>query len=144
MNTSLIKLLISEELLGTAFYGKKSMEVYKNPKSIIAFDPEVRAISDSEGSLYVVDDSNNWIHSDLYEWLKSHNHIDSKGHYYFYDGINNLDFIAWQRDGKTTTFKLGESYSKSAISENMIGLGKMRDAVKRKNPQFTFKLERIW
>jgi hypothetical protein len=66
MNTSLVKLLISEELLGTAFHGKKSIEVYKNPKSIIAFDPEVRAISDSDGNLYVVDDSYNWIHSDLF------------------------------------------------------------------------------
>jgi hypothetical protein len=123
------------------------IKVYRNPKSIKRMSPDLRAISDMKGDLYVMDDSSKFTHSELVKWLIAYGLAPK---YTWYDSLYEFgSLVAWTRVSNTDTFKLGESYRLELfhpLDENNLteSVFELYEQVKQKNPQYSFKLESIW
>jgi len=112
-------------------------DVYKNPRSMKRMGESLRAISDKEGNLYVVDDNaTKFIHYQIADWLKIHGYINTSGHLK-YDCKN---FLYWERLHGTNTFHLSGTYSKIDLRKPQIreNYEKLARKVKQKNPQYSF------
>jgi len=141
-----MKILLST-LMNEAFLGyynadtKEDVEVFINPRSIKRMKPDIRAISDEKGDLFVIDDAFGVIHMQLLNWLgKNTPYVPNKR--YTYDDYSDMlsKYIFWERDGKSDTFALGESYADDDaefIQKDWV------DKVRRKNPQYKFTTK-IW
>ena len=140
---------VNEELLGAIQrWGQEPVDIYKNPKMIKRMPAGLRAISDKDGNLYVMDYGGfrTFIHSDLADWLKENGYIKHSGD----DLYDQLDkYITWQRHEATNEFRLGESM-KWAIekskdpSKAREGAAKIFKKVQKRNPQFKFIDTHIW
>jgi hypothetical protein len=116
-----IKQIIKEEILKHKVYSnytpiKYGFDLYKNPKSIKRFPPEMRAISTPSLDLYVVDEPENErglnvvIHSDILQYLRKHEGYSLKETaMYLHPIIDSV--IGWTRRDKTNDFYLAESYN---------------------------------
>jgi hypothetical protein len=143
-----LKTLLNEELLGEY----KGYEIYKNPKSIKRMQPNLRAVSFSNGDLFVVDD-NSWhmTHLDLRDGLNKlgYKNPPIRATSDIFDSIKK-GLIDWQRKEKNNTFYLSESidfndgaYEHEIYDEKeyMPYIKKYVNKVKQKNPQYKFILE---
>ena len=103
---------------------KTDVEVYKNPKSIKRMGSYNRAISDSEGNLYVADD-HNILHSELRNFLKIP-----------YEGSFN-----WTRYARSNMFYPAESdfYAGEPTAEEMAAVEETR----KRHPQFSFQIPEV-
>ncbi|HRW21393.1 MAG TPA: hypothetical protein P5509_05425 [Bacteroidales bacterium] len=141
---------VNEELLGhfdiPTWLGKiinVYVEIYKNPKTVKRMAPNCRAISDAEGNLYVMDIYGVLIHADLIAWVFSKGYIKGKEEKTSETYNNFHQYITWTKDGKSNTFKLGESNSEVVIVKHKDKFLKSFDAVVKKNPSIKFELEVI-
>ena len=111
----ILKQLLFEEQLGLMKGKKYDYSVYKNPKSISLMESSLRAISDKDGNLYVLDhDGYEIIHSAFGSWLKNRGYpIPSK------DAVwdNFTKCICWQRKRRTNEFYLSESYNYDQVED---------------------------
>jgi|AntAceMinimDraft_16_1070373.scaffolds.fasta_scaffold36280_4 hypothetical protein len=137
---------INEDLLGVIsnpWYsnGNRSIrkfEVFKNPRSIKRMGESLRAISDKEGNLYVVDDNGEWlIHGRIRDWLEDKKFIKPCTMNIAEDGVR------WQRLDDTDDFYLAESYSEMDVMNYKLIFKKLTEKVKQKNPQYNFILQSI-
>jgi len=143
----MIKLLdiLNEEFLKSIIApGLYDIGMYKNPKTITRMEPYIRGISDPKGNLFVVDDSHNLIHRDMYNLLIDDNLIKNYGKDFYLIMHGGL-LIAWQRVKSTNTFKLSESYYSYDIGELSQDKDFMNDVdkVRKKNSQYKFELKKI-
>ena len=132
-------ILLTEEFL---FNIKNEFGVYKNPKSIKRMVSKARAISDKNGDLFVLDNVRNVIHFHFYRILKLKNVIGDYG-----TSITHMSpekVLYWQRNGASNIFKLSESYDREIVEKLQNMKLPNLDKLKKKNPQYTFLLERIW
>ena len=116
---------------GIGFTGKFSTPVYKNPKSLNNFEPNVRAIVDIDGNLYVAKEDNPFSH---YEMNKE---IGLTDFLYIYD---NPNFLLLNRIEETNDFGFSSSgyrriEGKSNIDKIIIDILKK---TKKKNSNFDF------
>jgi len=123
--TEILNNILNEELLGTI----KGYEVYKNPKSIKRMDGKMRAISDKNGDLYVVDDYGEHVtHLKIVKWLSINGFVNI-----------GVKIIRWQRLKNSNLFYLGSGYTKTSKDF----LEKLMKKVKSKNSQYNFILKNI-
>lgn len=143
---SLTNILLQEDLLGTMTdqYNMKNhteYEVYKNPKSISRMNDNIRGISDGDGNLYVVDDDEKIIHSQLYKWLQSKSYIKGS-HPRIWEEVFEQTLLPWQRVEDTDSFKLGESFPTELT--NTPATIDLVSKVRKRNPKYKFIRARIW
>lgn len=118
------------------------IEVYKNPPSIKRMEPNLRAISDKDGNLFVVDASGYLTHTVFLKWLTLNNYIKIKSYTY----LNSLsEIVSWQRKENTNDFYLSESYNMYNDYESPFFIANFADFIKsniikckEKNPRFNF------
>lgn len=118
--------------------------IYKNPKSLNSFDSYVRAISDSNGDLYVAKTDGGFVHDDMANEITRNCSKRTRKIY------RELDkYLLLRRIASTNSFGLsdtnaayvrGHIYDDDGVTlevraENMIDL---INAVGRKNPQYKF------
>ena len=84
--------------------------VYKNPQTLVGFDPDCRGILVENGDLYVVDNSEVY-HVQIIRFLERNN-IISKGLELTYYRYYPEDIICLQRHGSTNVFQLSVLYDK--------------------------------
>ena len=132
-------ILLTEEHL---FDYDDKFGVYKNPKSISRMEKQVRAISDKNGDLFVIDDPYHFTHRELYTTLKLKNEIGNYG-----ENANKVSpdkLLLWLRLNNTNIFKLSKSYDGSTIKKIQNMKLPNLDKVRKKNSQYKFLLEPIW
>jgi len=105
----------------------KLSRVFMNPPSLQKFEPDVRAISDEEGNLFVAETDGRFYHTNL-----EHTVLGS-GQYKGYD------FIQWYRVNTTDEFRLANSYGSFAPALAWKDLVAQVNVLKEKQPQFRFK-----
>ena len=114
------------------------VNVYMNPKTLQNFDEDVRAITDSNGNLFIGQLDSDYYHGELalavramhpeYKLSPAYGKLDKK--------------ILWHRVGLSREFGISVSYEKHLKTpEGMESAGKLLEAAQRKNPQFEFALE---
>lgn len=108
-------------------------DIYLNPKSLNNFDPNVRAISDDKGDLYVVQKSVGILHGEMGRALEL---IDNNLR--IYDVPDK--FLLLQRVKDTNKFGFGDtSYGSYYRSNNYkIKMNELLNKVKQVNPQFEY------
>jgi len=117
--------LLSEEFLG---YAKMSNEyedmvgIYKNPDNVKNFGPNVKAIVNIDGDMFVEDIPEYWLHKQMAEKLKMMGHL-----FWFGDFYDNL-FVTMMRIGTTNAFGLTEG------TERTMEVVKVIEKAQRKNP----------
>jgi hypothetical protein len=123
--------------------GKYHTPIIKNPKSLEGFDPEVRAISDSDGNLYVSYKRKYFNHGELANALVKAGIIDTfiynvdakverelKG---VYEDQNR--FLLFDRIEDEDIFVPSDTFEWEGVETE-----KLLNAVKKKNPQFQFDI----
>jgi hypothetical protein len=100
----------------------KLSRVFKNPPSLQKFEPDVRAISDEEGNLFVAETDGRFYHTNL-----EHTVLGS-GRYKGYD------FIQWYRVNTTDEFRLANSYGSFAPALAWKDLVAQVNVLKEKQP----------
>jgi len=117
-------------------------DTFKNPASIKQMKPDIKAIVDIEGNLYVVDDHFYLVHKDIIDHFKpmeptlENSEWSRKEHCY-------ENVICLQRFHNTNTFYLGELYSTRDGIGNWDTVDAVWDKLEAKNPQFKFIKESI-
>lgn len=107
--------------------------IYKNPKSLVNFEDNVRAIIDSRGDLYIAIQNEYFMHGSIAAdlgWL-----ADEYGVY------ENLDrYVLLHRIDSTTKFGLSDAYdgNHSGIRFNDDDIIRLMHLAKSKNPNFYF------
>jgi len=138
-----LKDLLKEELIAKV----RGFEVFKNPKTISRMDANLRAISNPDGDLFVIE-SNDVIHSDL---AKA---VSAKGYkiptYLSSEELVELTergYIYWVRKGNSGDFYLGESYTFGYPFDDpefKPAVKKYARKTKSKNPQYNFIAKSIY
>jgi hypothetical protein len=105
----------------------KLSRVFINPPSLEKFEPDVRAISDEEGNLFVAETDGRFYHTNL-----EHTVLGSGR----YKGYN---FIQWYRVNNTNEFRLANSYGSFAPPLPWKELVAQVNILKEKQPQFQFR-----
>ena len=112
----------------------KRIGIYKNPKSLTNFDSNVRAITDSQGNLYVAIENGDFVHGEMGFKLGFINIYDNLDRYTTLNRIEN-----------SNSFGLSDSeieYMSSTIDKENYFSGKLLlEKVKKRNPQFDFYLK---
>jgi hypothetical protein len=126
------------ELSGTLFDGTK---IYKNPKSLQNFGNDVRAISDANGDLFVIQNDTSIDHSDIGDALKKSGALNI---FWGSDVYLGHKYITFHRIGYSNIFGISVSYLDylNAVKLKDI-VDELFDAVKNKNPQFEY-VKRVW
>ena len=117
------------------------VEVYMNPKSLSDMQPDLRAIVDDNGNLYVADDNKFIIHGRLSQWLKSQGYDFPNTEDGIYDLYNH--FVLLQRKDDTIDFYLSESYVGDEETLYAAEIRRMLKKTKEKNPQYNFIQKKI-
>jgi hypothetical protein len=106
-------------------------KIYRNPENLNNFMPEVKALTDMEGNMYVA--QNDYpIHGDIQKA------IQASGKYSMTPAYHNFkDKLHLRRIGKTNTFGLGESYHGWAEHNQGIVMS-LINAARARNPQYKF------
>ena len=133
---------INEDYLGRDTRFNFDFEYFKNPKSIKRMASNLRAVSDENGNLFVVDDASHIVHIDLADWLQDNGHIKYSGQWI---AIQRGEILGWQRNGNSNDFHISESVSAKNIIDYKSAdrFIELRNKVKQKNPQYNFILLRI-
>jgi len=117
-------------------------DTFKNPASVRNMKPDIKAIADIDGNLYVVDDNFYLTHKDIIDHFKPMEptlaNTDWSRKEHCYDNV-----ICLQRLGKTNKFYLGELYSLRDGIGNWNMVDEVWDKLKTTNPQFKFFKESI-
>jgi len=117
------------ELVGitTADYDDARLSaIYKNPQSLKNFDPEVRAVSDKEGNLYVAQIDGNFVHYGFNQALHGNIH-------------KSEIFITWMRLGNTNKFAYSDSFMGYAQQSKFYNDIEARlDVLRTRQPEFEF------
>lgn len=135
-----------EERLGDYHYKDKEGEfhfvgVYKNPVAITKMDSGIRAISDKDGNLYIIDKAH-FLHDRIIDYLQMNGFVS--GAHWDYDNHYYKNIVAWHRINKTNKFYLSESYSENMDVVHLPEIQDMIQKVREKNPQFEFIEENIY
>jgi len=114
--------------------------IFVNPQNLSKFEPDVRAVTDKNGNLYVALNDGNFTHGQFSDAVKV-------------PSVYYLNTLTWHRVGSTNKFTLADS-SEEYVDDERLALSTphKRDyitkevnstlnAAKRKNPQFEFSLE---
>ena len=134
--------LLNEELIGQYGPDTYNINIYKNPKSINKFDIDIRGIIDRYGNLYVEEEAA-LIHSDIFEWLRSHGFFGMSS--IFADSVDKVNIVCVQRCGPTDTFYLGETYLREELEEKdfILKIKKILAKATRINPKYDFVPTRL-
>lgn len=105
---------------------KKLGRVFANPKTLQDFQPNVRAISDDKGNLFVAEVDGNFYHSQMEEAVDRTKYYADR-------------YMQWYRIGSGNSFRVSSSYGSSFD----IPLGEDRERqfveqVRKKHPQYKF------
>jgi hypothetical protein len=127
---------INEDFIGfMQDRSNKTVEIYKNPKSIKKFEANTRALINKDGDLYIADNSYDLMHVDIKDYL-AEKHPN--------EGVVKRDFINQihlQRFGNTNDFFFSEMYDEEDLLENEKTFIKILEKAKKKNPKYTFNTE---
>ena len=121
-------------------YKDTVLRVFINPTNLSKFEVDVKAISNTAGDLFVAEMNLNIYHSEI---INAINTSDIYPHtmYGAYDEEYN---VTWHRLGKSDEFGWSVSYRDFGRNPNNYPKAiEMMNAVKRKNPQYTF-YRRYW
>jgi hypothetical protein len=140
---SIYKQLITEVSVGTMAGG----EVFMNPPSIMRMEPNLRAIIDSDGNLYVVDAYPNFLHIDIVRHLQRAGVLTTNITKLNEDFLKKYTTLIRVR--KTNTFMLSSLYTDNPDYSNNIYyvdniipyIKPMIDKCKIKNPKFDFEYQ---
>ena len=131
---------VDEEFIGHIKYdAQEPAEIYKNPLSLVDFQPDVRGLCDLEGNLFVVNNPYYILHSDLAQYLHNNGYNIPRE----ITSSNQGEYIGLQRFDDTNNFYLGESFSIHYIKEFFNELKEKLTTVKRKNPNLGFVVKSI-
>jgi len=123
-----------EEPYGYADWNK--IPVYLNPRNLSNFDADVRAISDKEGNLYVLQKNAGMMHGTL-----GHDIGLVENSLYMYR--DDADFLLLHRVGLTNTFGFSDTtirvYNINKIASSHVL--ELLNIVRRKHPQYEFTPE---
>lgn len=133
-------IFLNEEFLGR-HKDHEYLEFFKNPSSIKKMEPNLRAISDKKGNLFVCSDPYLFDHVNISSWLYT------KG--INLGGITQMinDGILWERNKNTDEFWLSRAYLTygSAAKFDPVKLEKHtkknKSKTSKKNPNFKFVLK---
>jgi len=139
-----LKNLLKEDLIGRI----RGYEVFKNPISISRMEDNLRAISDPDGNLFVID-SNDVMHNDIAAFLQKKGYKIPES--YGTDGLAKITergYISWARKGNSKDFYLGESYVLGMYPfdahEVISAIKKYAKKTNAKNPQYNFIVKSIY
>jgi len=104
--------------------------IYKNPKSLINFENEVRAISDSQGNIYVALEYGYFLHGDMAKALRF---FGTYGE--IYDHLD--EYVLLHRVGDSNVFGLSDS-STTRLEVNPERLVELLKIAEERNPQYEF------
>lgn len=117
---------------GIGFTGKFSTPVYKNPKSLNNFEPNVRVIVDIDGNLYVAKEDNPFSHYEMSKEIKlTNNYIYEDPNFLLLNRIEDTNDFGFSSSG----YRRIEGKSKSNIDKIIIDILKK---AKKKNSNFDF------
>ena len=117
--------------------------IYMNPRTLKNFDPDVKAITDKDGNLYIAQLDSGFFHSSISNEIEKHGYRIGNA----YDTDNNC---TWHRLGKSNQFGMSISHVQNFFIMNKNGLydkilpeyqDKIEQDVRiaqQKNPQFKF------
>lgn len=111
------------------------INVYHNPRSLHNFDPDVRAVSDDKGNLFVAQTHGGYYHSMIAMAVN-----EGESGYRIPDAYMPTEAVTWHRIGNTDSFGFSISYVDFGRN-SPVTAEKMVAVVKQKNPQFTFVAE---
>lgn len=97
---------LSEEFIGHFGDTWDPVGLYKNPKSIKRFGPNIKAILDLDGNIYMEDIPEDWLHKDMAEKLKAAGKLPYSGNFY------DQQFVTLMRIGSTNEFGITEGTEK--------------------------------
>jgi hypothetical protein len=123
--------LNEDKILTYNINGRKEVDVFINPRSLISFDAGIRGIISSNGDLYVIDDAYNVIHNHFARFLNLNGYPILNDPYE--DLSKNIPVVRYD---KTNDFYLGESFNIERHESN--GMDELLRKAKQKNPQYNF------
>lgn len=108
---------------------KSRTPIYKNPKSLKGFGPNVRAVSDRDGNLFVAQFDNDFVHGGM--------QLVSK-----FDVYEIKENITWNRSGTTNKFGFSDSMEQKFEYETDVitkqNVFRRVETLKQKHPAFEF------
>ena len=108
--------------------------IFKNPKSLINFDEDVRAIADLDGNIYVAQKNGYYLHGNMAKIL---NFFPNELEIYHQESMKKYQLL--HRIGSTDSFGLADTSKSFAYSmENINIISNILSAAKKRNPQFEF------
>lgn len=138
---------INGELVGSIQYTRGSgpnarntkCNIYKNPKDLKNFEPEVRAVSDYDGNLYVAQLDGPFYHSGIAQGIEGENSV--------YDAYDRDYNITWHRIGSTNklcysiSFKAFADSHRDFLDNDLIepALRVRFEKLRKVNPTLTFE-----
>jgi tRNA nucleotidyltransferase/poly(A) polymerase len=112
----------------------KSIPVYLNPKSLINFDANVRAVSDINGNLYVAQKNGDISHAHIGLLFKLPSVMDIYS--------SKLNYLLMHRIGVSNSFGMGDSTDRLLVSMHDDSRAiELANAVMKKNPQYDIYLD---
>ena len=128
------------ELVGRFNDNNKIINIYMNPKSLVDFDENIKAVSNNYGDLFVAQIDGYFYHSEIV------NAVNSAGKYngVLYNAYDENENVTWHRIQKTNDFGWSVSYKDYGEKEmNQDVVQKQIQVVKQKNPIFNF-IAKYW
>lgn len=112
------------------------VSIFRNPKNLLFVNQNVRAVSDKNGNLFIIQ-SDGYTHSDI------ENAVNKMGKYKLNNASNPRETIQWYRIKNTNTFGFSitfvEYFNKpKSRKENRKEALERVEAVQMRNPQFNF------
>jgi len=132
---------INGELVGTIRMGKYNQSnIYKNPKDLRNFEPEVRAVSDRDGNIFVAQLDGPFYHQSIANGIEVEDD-------WMEDAYSRLHNITWHRIGSTNGFCYSISFKNFADDNREFmdddkpspALRVRYEKLKSKNPTLTFE-----
>jgi tRNA nucleotidyltransferase/poly(A) polymerase len=111
----------------------ESVPIYKNPKSLIKFDYDVRAISDNQGNLYVALVNEGFNHGEMAAHIGLVGDDDT-----IYDRIGEYLLLHRVKDKDVFGFADSSEEEYNQSNEDRKRVTDLLNLVKRRNPQFKF------
>lgn len=129
---------INEEFVGfMQDRSNKTIEVYKNPKSIKRMESDIRAVAYKNGDLYIVDDSYDLLHKDIVQYLEKNTKEPI-----FYTRTAYIEHQVHLRRFKDTNyFYLGEGYIVLDVEVEYEFFTEILQKCKKKNPRYNFIMQ---
>jgi len=114
------------EMVGYTYHTFNDVHVpiFRNPKSLLKFEPEVRAVSDVDGNIYVAQKNDDFVHGAFTKVMRN-------------DPYNTSVNITWHRVENSNIFGISDTFTARAHNYKE-EVGKRLDLLREKHPTLRF------